>query len=109
METKKIHIGELIKHVAKERGLTNAEIAKRIETTRQNVATILKRDTLDVKQLFTICQALDYDFFEPFRLEKEIKPPQKQKILLQIEIEENKISEVLNVIGKNGLYDVIKQ
>ena len=107
METKKIHIGNWIQQVLIEKNVKPSELARRIQTTRQNIGSILKKDSIDVKQLFTICNALNYDFFQAFILESE-KCEQKSKVILQIEIEENKINEVLKFIENKQLYNMLK-
>ena len=109
METKKLHIGEAIKMVANRQGVNNAELARRIGTTRQNIALILKKDTIDVKQLFTFCEALNFDFFEPFRIDGALKEKEEPKVLLQIEIEKDKVNDVLKVIHNKELYNLIKR
>ncbi len=64
MSNKDLHIGKLIEAIVKKQGLSNAEFARRINTTRQNIPDIFKRETLDVKQLFTISEQLNHNFFD---------------------------------------------
>ena len=59
-----IHIGNKIKSVLKEKGLSISEFARRINTSRENVYGIFKRQTLDTGQLLKINAVLDYDFFQ---------------------------------------------
>jgi transcriptional regulator with XRE-family HTH domain len=106
METKKIHIGELIESVCKSENVNLSELARRIGTTRQNVRSIIKRDTVDVKLLFTISEALKYDFFRAFRISNEIEL-QKTKVILNIEIEDDKKNDVLRYIQDKQLYNIL--
>lgn len=108
MDAKKIHIGQWIENVLNEKNISQSELAKRINTTRQNMGRILKKDTLDVKQLFAICQALDYDFFSAFS-KVETKEIKNTKVILQIEIEEEKINEVLKHIENKKMYNILKK
>ena len=107
MEAKKIHIGQWIKDVLNEKKISQSELSRRINTTKQNMGKILEKDSLDVKQLFTISQVLDYNFFEPFT-KSEPKQNQKSRVILQIEIDENKIEEVLKQIDNKKLYNILR-
>ena len=66
MDRSKIHIGKLVKSVVKSHELKDVDFANLINKTRQNVYDLYKRDTVDVKLLLTISEALDYDFFKHF-------------------------------------------
>jgi hypothetical protein len=59
METKKIHIGQLIEDVCKSKHVNYSELGRIIGTSRQNIRSITQRDTIDVKLLFTISEALN--------------------------------------------------
>lgn len=108
MEAKKIHIGQMIESVCKSKNVNQAELGKRIGTSRQNVRSIFKRDTIDVKLLFTISQQLQFDFFNEFRI-FDVKEIQKPKVILQVEIEDNKINDVLKYIEDKELYKILKR
>jgi len=58
-----IHIGRLIAERIKEVGMTKAEFGRRINTSRQNVNTLLRKESLDTLVLRKISQVLSYDFF----------------------------------------------
>lgn len=66
MKTNDIHIGELIKNKMDEIGMTSAELGRRIDTSRQNTARLLKLKSLDSEQLFKIGKALNYNFFKHY-------------------------------------------
>lgn len=62
-----IHIGSLIEKRLKDRGCSVTWLAKKINCERTNIYGIFKRDTIDVKRLYEISEALEYDFFEVVR------------------------------------------
>jgi len=58
-----IHIGEKIKARANELRIGPTELAKMINTSKQNVYGIYKRESIDTELLQTISRALKLDFF----------------------------------------------
>jgi len=68
-------IGKLIQKRLKERGMSNAEFARRINTHIRNVYDIFHRKSIDTDLLITIGSVLDYDFFRYYSMplcEKEV-------------------------------------
>ncbi len=61
-----MHIGKKIEEVTKERGMTKAELARRVHTSRQNINTVLKKENLDTGLIKKFGRALNYDFFQHF-------------------------------------------
>ena len=61
-----VHIGAKIKQVAKQKGMKVTELAKRINTTRENIYSIFKRRTIDTGLLDKFCRSLDHDFYQYF-------------------------------------------
>jgi predicted transcriptional regulator len=61
METQ-IHLGELIKKVMKEKGITAAWLAKQIPCSESNIYKILKKASIDCHTLCRISKILNYDF-----------------------------------------------
>lgn len=59
----KTHIGEKIKERAKELRMGPTELANAINTSKQNVYGIFKRESIDTSLLQKIGKALNYDFF----------------------------------------------
>ncbi|MCQ2202943.1 MAG: XRE family transcriptional regulator [Bacteroidales bacterium] len=57
-----IHIGSLIKEQFDKRGCTVAWLARQLNCDRTNIYGIFQRETIDIKRLHEIGQALDYDF-----------------------------------------------
>ena len=58
------HIGQQIKIVIEQKGITITEFAKRINKSRENVYSIFTRKTIDTGLLTVISEVLDYDFFK---------------------------------------------
>ena len=59
----KIHIGEKIKAQAKTARIGTTELSKVINTSKQNIYGIFKRESIDTALLQQLCKALNYDFF----------------------------------------------
>ena len=58
-----IHIGSLIKSRAKELRIGPTELGAKINTSKQNVYGIYKRESIDTGLLQKLSQALDFDFY----------------------------------------------
>lgn len=59
---------DLVKRLCNEEGISQAELARRIGQSRQNFYKKLRRDTLSVKELKQIAEALDVRFDQSFIL-----------------------------------------
>lgn len=68
-----LHIGKIIRDIAKKKGMSHAVLAKKINTTRQNIQSITNRETIDTGILKKISEVLEHDFFQYYRLNLEIK------------------------------------
>ena len=85
-------------------------MSRRIATTRQNVNKIYQRNSIDTSQLFSISQALDYDFFQLYS-ELLSKPEvnsisnklhvENIKATLQIELNDDKRDQILRLLFDN--------
>ncbi|MEM6272809.1 MAG: helix-turn-helix transcriptional regulator [Bacteroidota bacterium] len=58
------HLGQLIDKYRETIGMSKAELARRINTSRQNIHLILAKKSLDTDQLREISNALNHDFFQ---------------------------------------------
>ncbi len=58
-----IHVGAWIKSKSKDLRVGPTELGARIQTSKQNVYGIFKRQSIDTELLARISIALDYDFF----------------------------------------------
>lgn len=76
----KIHIGEKIKQRAKELRIGPTELGRMINTSKQNIYGIFKRESIDTALLEQIGKALKYDFFTLYinpKLSPSKETPQK--------------------------------
>ena len=58
------HIGKKIEDVLREKRISVVEFAKLINTNRNNVYSIFKRESVDTELLRKIGEVLEYNFFE---------------------------------------------
>lgn len=66
-----INIGEKIKLRAKQLRIGPTELGKMIDTSKQNVYGIYKRKSIDAEILRKLSAALNYDFFEYYRIPED--------------------------------------
>ncbi len=71
----KIHIGQEIDSRIKERGLSYAEFARRLNVERTTVYNIIRSKSIDIDRLIRISDILGYDFLRAVYL-KETPPLQ---------------------------------
>jgi len=71
--TDRLHIGNLIKNVFDESGLSVSEFARRIHCERTNVYAIFARMSIDVEQLIQISKVLNHNFFDDILLFYNLK------------------------------------
>jgi hypothetical protein len=68
-----IHIGQIIKSVAEERKMGATELSQHLNTSRENVYDIYRREAIDTAKLLQLSVILKYDFFEHFYQEEPLK------------------------------------
>ena len=73
MPINKVHIGELIEKRRKEVGMTKAELGRRINTSRQNINSILKKEHISTDLLVQISRELDHNFFEDYAFQESLE------------------------------------
>ena len=59
-----VHIGQLVKAVFDESGMTVSELARQLRCERTNVYTIFKRRTIDVELLAILSKTLNHNFLD---------------------------------------------
>lgn len=64
--SREFKVGKLVEERIKELGMTKAEFGRRINTSRQNVNTLLRKDSMDACLLFQISKILNFNFFSCF-------------------------------------------
>ena len=82
------HIGELIEARVQKMGMTSAEFARRISTSRQNARLIYNRHALQTDRLVKIGKVLNYDFFQQLTTSKE-PPREHPKMFLMVGLPTN--------------------
>lgn len=111
-----IHIGQRIRQVFDESGMSVSELARRIQTTRQNVYGIFERRSIDTELLERIGKALHHNFFldlvenstsakqlssyveeaeASYRTAKQVT---SRKVVLQIEIDPDKQDKIIKMV-----------
>lgn len=73
MAKQNLHIGQMIKAVFDESGMTISEFARQIHTARSNVYFIFERRSIDMEQLLDICDALDHNFLDDIQIQRKMK------------------------------------
>ena len=68
-----IYIGRLIQQRVDELGLTYAEFARRIHSSRTNLYRLFNCKSIDVERLLLISEVLDYDFIHEIYTKKAIQ------------------------------------
>lgn len=66
-------IGQQIKKVATSQGLNQKQFGEKINRTKQGVASIYRRSTIDTELLKEISGKLNYDFFAHYYEEEPLK------------------------------------
>ena len=86
-----MNIGEKIKEIIDQRGMSTSEFARRLCTTNQNVHNIYKRDSLDTKLLERISEILEHDFFQYYANPASFGYFEKKRtrVLVEIEIDDD--------------------
>ncbi len=64
MTNNEIHIGQIIKSVFDESGMTVSELARQLRCERTNVYTIFRRRTVDVELLARLSEILSHNFLD---------------------------------------------
>ena len=74
-----LHIGQRLKEVAAERGLTSRDIAEAVPCDRSNIYDIFHRESISVQLLVRLCEILKHDFFaelsEDLKEKRKVLPP----------------------------------
>lgn len=115
-------IGKIIEVVVREKRITVTEFAKLINTNRNNVYHIFRRETIDTGLLQKICDVTGYDFFkhfisenskseiakvesaklksdsETFRLQKQIEELENILLLTESRLKDKEV--IIELLGK---------
>lgn len=61
-----IHIGQIIQQKVKSKRVQRKELYEKLNTSRQNLYAIFKRETIDTGILLKLCQIVNYNFFAEY-------------------------------------------
>lgn len=95
-----LHIGKIIKEVAKKKGISQATLARRINTTPQNIQSISKRQTIDTGMLQKISEVLNHDFFQYYRHGLELRENKNESQVDEAETIYQLLSLSLEKLGR---------
>lgn len=90
-----IHIGERIKTVFTNKGLTVSEFARRINKSRENTYDIFTRKTIDTGLLQIISKVLEYDFFRYYTQDES-----KSQEIKKLDEEVKFLKDVIQILRK---------
>ncbi|OJZ06462.1 MAG: hypothetical protein BGP15_04245 [Sphingobacterium sp. 40-24] len=97
-------IGQIIKRIATSKGLSQKQFGDKINRTKQAVAGIYKRSTIDIELLKVISEQLEHDFLEyyygeePFKTFRNLKEKEWEQ---KISVLENELISKDKLIDKN--------
>ena len=69
-----MQIGKIIEKVLREKRMPVKELAQKINTNRNNIYDIFRRDAIDTGLLVKIGKALEHDFFQYYRISDSVLP-----------------------------------
>ena len=64
INTEDVHIGQMVKAVFDESGMSVSELARQLHCERTNVYTIFRRRTVDVELLALLSEILNHNFLD---------------------------------------------
>lgn len=72
-----VHIGQLIKNQVAIRGCTVSWLARQLNCDRSYIYELYKRDSIDTKRLYCLCEVLECNFYkiisDAFQAERKLK------------------------------------
>lgn len=94
------HLGKKIAEVAKSRGLSQAGLGEKVNTSKPGIASIYKRSGIDTDKLIQLTEALDYDFFKHIYENEPLKKHKEEELaIFKTEIDRlNHENELLKII-----------
>ncbi len=101
-----LHIGKLIKTIARKRGISQVELAKLINTSKQNIQNIFMRSSIDTNLLIKLSLALNYNFFSEFNVFSKSKQLNYNEVDFEIKKIELSLKNISNEI--ESIKDITK-
>lgn len=88
-----IHLGEVIKKILKDRGITYASVARAMNTSRQNFQQILKKPDLDTRHMKKLSEILDFNLFTLFVREDDLEYVNEESPVYGLAMAREKLEE----------------
>lgn len=117
MEKTNFYIGEYIKRIMSQNGMTKAELARKLGVRPQSVDYLLSRKSVDTDTLYNLSLILNHDFASLYSIKKDQtnfdtnildKEQVKMKITIEVELSPQEInmldlpSKIKNIIIDNA-------
>lgn len=108
MEKTNFYIGEYIKSIMSQNGITKAELARKLGVRPQSIDYLLSRKSVDTDTLYNLSLVLNHDFASLYSIKKDQtnsdnnildKEQAKMKITIEVELSPQEIS-MLNLPSK---------
>ena len=113
MKSINIHIGENILSIMKQKDMSKAELARKLEIKPQSVDYLLKRKSIDTDTLYSVSVALDFDFSKFYRINQTNSEQtnfdilqSKAKILIEIDLD---TADIVKLNLKNRVAQVLEK
>ena len=107
-----IHIGKLIEDRLEMVGMAKAEFGRRIETSRQNINTLLRKNSIDSRTIFKISKVLKVNFFEILATELETSgfDPvfEASRLKLTLDLGQGKVDQKRLRAAENAFYQTLR-
>ena len=116
MEKTNFYIGEYIKRIMSQSGITKAELARKLGVRPQSIDYLLSRKSVDTDTLYNLSLVLNHDFASLYSIKKDQinsdnnildKEQVKMKITIEVELSPQEIgmlnlpSKIKNIIIDN--------
>ena len=104
MNNKKIHVGEIVESAFNQSKASKKEFAAAVGIQEQNVNRMFKNEDWSVIKMINAGKFLNHDFGYLFSLGKK-----QPKVLLQIEVTNDKINDVLAAVENQKLCEILRE
>lgn len=99
---KPVHIGEEIKKVLADRGMTNRRLAQLIGTGERNIYTLFNNESINTNQLQNISVALNFNFFTFYYTSEDMAVLAESNAIYETKPEKGGVNITFNLGGENN-------
>ena len=92
-----MNLKEILEMRIREIGITKAELGRRLNTSRQNVNSVLaKNDRMDLRTLSKLCEVLRYNFYEHIDQPYKTEPsrPVDRNFFVMVEVTKDEFDRI---------------